>query len=101
MAEDAAVLLGEAFEPGSPLDRHPKLGQVRDQHALVLVLREREHEREGTEPLAEMPELGLALQYAGPPHRDVLDLDASANHLVGETELAVEFQRPGMDAHGP
>ena len=64
------------------------------------VLLEHEHEREGTEALAELAELDVGGVLGFHPEVDGDELGAAAHDFVGEAELAVELEGAGVDDEG-
>ena len=94
----AAVFAVDEF--GGAFDGDAGFGEVVDEEALVLVLGEDEHEREGAEALAEGAEFDVADVFAFDPEVYGIELVASADDFVGDAELAVELERAGVDDEG-
>src|SRR5665213_2568109 len=83
-----------------PQDQHERLLAL-DQQALVLVLREDEQERVGGEAQAHRLEGRPRGLPALDPQIDRRRLVAALDHFAGEVHLAIEFERPRLDRHGP
>ena len=90
----------KAGEFGAAFDAHPLAFQPGDENAFMHVLRQRQHERERAEAGAEIAERQPADGAAAFANGDALDPDPGRHHLVGKSDLAVEFERPRMHGQG-
>ena len=98
--DDPGVGVGHVHQLGVPL--HVDAGGVEllFEHLLVIVLRVAQDERVGAGAGAEVLHVQPGRDAPVLPHHDVLDLHPAVHDLVGEPELPVELQRPGLDAQG-
>jgi hypothetical protein len=97
MNENVTGGLFEAEELGLALDADAEGGELIDEEALVLVLREDEREGKGAEACAELAEDGAGDAIAGDPEVDGFDLAAALDDGIGEAELRVELEGAGLD----
>ena len=93
---DAIACLREVHQLGVALDTNAQLFEVRDQQSLVFVLRVEQPVRKGCGDRAQLAELDVRRPLASRPQIRGGEPEAGGDHLVGETELAVELQRPRL-----
>ena len=87
------VLVGEADQFGTPLDRDAERLQPLDQEPLVLILRKDVQERVGRQVRADAAERNTRRGLALHPQIDGGNLVARRDHRLREIELPVEFER--------
>ncbi len=97
---DALRRLLEPEQLDGPLDLHVRRPEVLDQEPLVLVLGEDQDEGEGADPLADVADRQARGLLAPHPEIGRLHLEAEAHGLLGDAELAIEFQGPRLHRQG-
>jgi hypothetical protein len=98
---DAGVRLLEPQELDATLDLHAGGGQALDDHALVLILGEDQHERERAQPDARAAERRAC--GAPPRHPQVhgVEMPAVVDQRVGEADLPIELERARLHHERP
>ena len=94
---DAIAFFPEVDQFALAVDVHVELCETLDQEPLVFVLRVDEAVRIRALALAECAELDVRHLLRPGPEIRPRKLEAGLDHLAGETELAIELQRPRLD----
>src|SRR5256885_5622769 len=100
-ADDAVARFLEVEELGPALDPYPEVPEPLDEEALVLVLRIDESVGIRAERGAERAELDMPRSPSTRPEIRGGKLETRLDHLVGESELAIELQGPHLDGESP
>ena len=94
--EDVVAPIVETVERAGTLDRNADGRKTLAQQALVLVLREDQHERERRRTRAECAELDVRDAPAADPQVRRVEADRCFDHGVRDAELAIELERARM-----
>ena len=96
-----AALVRKFDEFGAALDRYPELLQPRDQQPFVFVLRKNLQKRIGGKALAQGVERNARGRSPSNPQIDRRRSMPAFDDSLGEVELAIKFERAGLDRKSP
>src|SRR5947207_1437866 len=93
----AVVVVCERQQLRRTFDLHAELGEAIDEQPFVLVLREREYIRKGTQPASHVTKGNATNLLAREPQVCRDELEPALHDRVGESHLAIDLERARLD----